>query len=238
MLRSLLREKKQPVPVDVLTGYAQWAKRYPAKAHNALMEIEERAMLSLLPADLRDRCCLDLACGSGRYLLLMQERRARHVVGLDYSAHMLVQARVTNETFELAQCPFLALPFAAETFDLMTCGLAVGHEANLDGIIAEAARLLRPGGLLIYSDFHPFATLAGWERSFTGENGITFKLEHYLHLYTDHQHACRQAGLVIDAVLEPRAGEHAPAGFQDWPVVLVIRAVKAAKNLQQETLPQ
>jgi malonyl-CoA O-methyltransferase len=224
----LLRDKKQPIQVDVLIGYAQWAKRYPAKAHNALMEIEERAMLSLLPHDLSDQCCLDLACGSGRYLLLMQDRQARQIFGLDYSAHMLAQARDTNEAFNLTQCPFLALPFAAETFDLITCGLAVGHDSNLKGIIAEAARLLRPGGLFIYSDFHPFATLAGWERSFTGENGATFKLEHYLHLYTDHQQACQQAGLAIDAVLEPRAGEHAPAGFQDWPVVLVIRAVKTA----------
>jgi malonyl-CoA O-methyltransferase len=228
-LKRFYNRSKNPATLDVLTGYAHWAENYPAKAHNPLMGIEERAMLSLLPDDLSDQHCLDLACGSGRYLLLMQARRARHLVGSDYSTHMLAQAKATNEAFELARSPFLPLPFAAETFDLITCGLAVGHDPNLKGAIAEAARLLRPGGLLIYSDFHPFATMAGWERSFTGKNGTTFKLEHYLHLYTDHQHACRQAGLVIDAVLEPRAGEHAPAGFQDWPVVLVIRAVKAAE---------
>ncbi|HXV42569.1 MAG TPA: class I SAM-dependent methyltransferase, partial [Anaerolineae bacterium] len=92
LLTKLFKQKNQPIVVDVLTGYAQWAKNYPAQAHNPLMEIEERAMLSLLPDDLSSRVCLDLACGSGRYMRLMRSRRAQQVFGVDYSADMLVQA--------------------------------------------------------------------------------------------------------------------------------------------------
>ncbi|MCK6615999.1 MAG: hypothetical protein L6Q47_17325 [Ignavibacteriaceae bacterium] len=54
-MTKLFKRKEKPISVDVLTGYAQWAKNYPAYAHNPLMEIEERAMLSLLPDDLRDK---------------------------------------------------------------------------------------------------------------------------------------------------------------------------------------
>lgn len=217
---------KQPTQLDVLTGYAHWAKNYPAKAHNLLMELEQEAMLSLLPADLSGKTCLDLACGSGRYLLLLQARGAAQVLGSDYSAHMLAQAHAASEPSGLIRHPFKALPFANETFDLITCGLAVGHEKNLCQALAEIGRVLRPGGYLFYSDFHPFGALRGWQRSFTTENGATFHVEHYLHLYNHHQQACAGAGLQIETVLEPKPGPPAPPEYRDFPVVLVIKAIK------------
>jgi malonyl-CoA O-methyltransferase len=220
--------RKKITPVDILAGYANWAKNYPAQAHNPLMEIEQQAMLSLLPDNLNGKMCLDLACGSGRYLLLMQQRSATQLVGTDYSPEMLVKAsyQLPIINYQLSRAPFFPLPFAAETFDLITCGLAVGHEKNLNRIVAEVARVLRPGGQFVYSDFHPFGRLLGWQRTFTAENGAVFSLEHYLHLYSHHQQACHAAGLTIDAVLEPLAGPKAPPEARHIPAVLVIRAVK------------
>lgn len=224
-LKKFLKSK-QPTQLDVLAGYAHWAKNYPARAHNLLMELEEAAMVSLLPADLRGKTCLDLACGSGRYLLLLQARGADKIVGSDYSAHMLTQAHTASEPPALVRHPFKALPFAAETFDLITCGLAVGHEKDLCQALAEIGRVLRPGGCLLYSDFHPFGALRGWQRSFTAENGLTFHVEHYLHLYSHHQQACAGAGLRIETVLEPKPGPPAPLEYRGFPVALVIKARK------------
>ncbi|MBI1880353.1 MAG: class I SAM-dependent methyltransferase [Chloroflexi bacterium] len=240
-LEELLKRKKHTVTVNVLTGYAHWAKNYPAEAHNPLMVIEEQAMLSLLPDNLNGQVCLDLACGSGRYLRLLQTHQAKSVFGLDYSADMLAEANNPKsrqghaseiKNPKLVRSPFLALPFTSASFDLITCGLAVGHEKNLNHIMAEISRVLRPGGVVVYSDFHPFGTLSGWQRSFTTANGDTFNLEHYLHLYSDHLQACQSAGLTITAMLEPAAGEHAPPGFQQMPVVLVIRAEKTGSKPQ------
>src|SRR5215216_2160507 len=74
-------------------AYALWAASYPPYAHNPLMLAEERAMLALLPSDLRGRAVLDAGCGSGRYLLHALRRGARRVVGVDLSSEMLAQAR-------------------------------------------------------------------------------------------------------------------------------------------------
>ena len=111
-------------------------------------------------------------------------------------------------------------------FDFITCGLAVGHEKNLSELLAEAARVLRPGGILLYSDFHPIGAFLGWKRTFTADNGTVYNLEHHLHLYSHHQQSCKAAGLDIDAVLEPFAGSNVPSQARNIPVVIVIRAVK------------
>lgn len=230
-IKQLLRRKPNPTTVDVLAGYAHWAENYPARAHNPLMEIEQNAMLSLLPDQLGGKRCLDLACGSGRYLLLLQKRNAVPVFGLDYSSEMLGQAsdvlkpQIARGKCHLTRGTFFPLPFADETFDLITCGLAFGHEENLSRSLLEASRVLRSEGTILYSDFHPIGALVGWKRSFKSDKGAVFNLEHSLHLYSDHQLACSMAGLAIDAVLEPLLGDAAPA-YHNFPAVLVVRAFK------------
>jgi malonyl-CoA O-methyltransferase len=188
---------------------------------------------------LSHKVCLDLACGSGRYIKALQAHQVEQLFGLDYSPEMLVQASNPKSQIpkghdvqnpKLTRGAFLALPFAAAAFDLIICGLAVGHEKNLAGALAEISRVLRPGGMVVYSDFHPFGTLSGWQRSFTTAKGETYNLEHYLHLYSHHLSACQFAGLTITAVLEPSAGRHAPPGYQKFPVVLVIRAEKMGQG--------
>ncbi|MCB0195272.1 MAG: class I SAM-dependent methyltransferase [Anaerolineae bacterium] len=221
-----------PTPVDILTGYAHWSKSYQASPHNPLMEVEQQAMLGLIPVDLRDYGCLDMACGSGRYTLLLQARRANCVFGIDYSADMLVQAKKVDLGGHLIRAPFWPLPLPDDHFDLITCGMAVGHEQNLPQLIAECARVLRPGGLLIYSDLHPFGASAGWQRTFKADNGTTYQLEHHFHTLSDHDHVCREAGLQIETVLEPSLPTNVDP--HQNPVVLVIKATKAdpISNLQ------
>ena len=116
-LSRLIRKENRTASLDVLTGYALWAKNYPAKAHNPFMKVEEQAMLSLLP-DPAGKICLDLACGSGRYMLLLQANAAR-IYGLDYSADMLAQATATDTALALVRGPFLSLPFADETTPIL-----------------------------------------------------------------------------------------------------------------------
>src|SRR3954464_15583188 len=79
--------------LEPAAAYALWAASYPPHAHNPLMLAEERAMLALLPADLRGCAVLDAGCGSGRYLLHALRRNARRVLGIDLSAEMLARAR-------------------------------------------------------------------------------------------------------------------------------------------------
>jgi malonyl-CoA O-methyltransferase len=133
-------------------------------------------------------------------------------------------ARAASLGYPLAQANLTSLPLASGAFDLIVCGLAVGHLADLSGSVREMARVLTGSGVLIYSDFHPFGALLGWKRSFRGVDGTDYAARHHVHLYAAHQAACQDAGLRIDAVREPLIDMDHP--YRGYPAVLVIRASK------------
>jgi malonyl-CoA O-methyltransferase len=219
MLRWLTRLRRQPITLDVVDAYARWASTYSPDAHTPLMRLEQQAVLDVLPdpAGLR---ALDLACGSGRYLRVLIERGAALAVALDLSRPMLGRARSLSPL--LACADMLHLPLPASTFDLVVCGLAVGHAADLACVLSEAARVLAHDGILVYSDLHPFGALAGWRRSFRGDDGREYVVRHHTHRLADHQAACRAAGLRVEAVREPTIDfDHEWRGA---PAAIVVRA--------------
>jgi SAM-dependent methyltransferase len=216
VLRRVLR-RLWPAPAEELgvrEAYARLADGYLAEAHNPFMRLEETTMLGLLP-DVTGKAALDVGCGTGRYLRILRERGAALTVGLDLSPEMLGKARGLAP---LARADLRALPIAAARFDLVTSGLAVGHVADLATALAEMARVLVPGGTLLYSDFHPSARLAGHARSFT-VGGRAFNVEHHLHLPDAHRAACGAAGLEIEEMRDGVSATRPP-----FPAVLAIRA--------------
>ncbi|MBL8163790.1 MAG: class I SAM-dependent methyltransferase [Anaerolineae bacterium] len=216
-----------PTTLSSLSAYDKWAAAYPPDAHNALMQAEQAALLNLLPP-LAGKTVLDLACGTGRYALLALERGATFALGVDNSPAMLranalpLRALATTE----------ALPLRNASFDGIICGLALGHLPRLDTSLREIARILKPGGWALISDFHPFIFLNGQRRTFTAPDGSTYAVEHYAHLYADYHRAAAEAGLRVDAVAEPRLGIDAGVRFANadtragTPVVIVYRMVK------------
>lgn len=215
------RLRRKPSTLNPKEAYALWAPTYAPRAHNPLMELEQRAMLELMP-DLTGQAVLDLACGSGRYLDLIMARAASLVLGLDLSRHML--ARVQKKLCPLIQADLRWLPLANSSFNVVVCGLAIGHVENLSSVMHEIGRVLKPNGVVVYSDFHPLGSLMGWKRTFGAADGRQYTVRHHAHLYADHHTACRAAGLAIEELREPVIDfSHK---WQSYPAVLVIRARK------------
>lgn len=226
-LRSRLFGADAPQTLSSLRAYEKWAASYPPDAHNALMQAEQAAMLDLLPP-LVGQSILDLACGTGRYGRLALERGAAAALGVDNSAAMLRANHLPLRALATSE----ALPLPDASFDGVICGLALGHLPALDASLRETARVLRPGGWALISDFHPFIFLNGQRRTFIAPDGRVYAVEHYAHLYADYHAAAQRAGLRIDAVVEPRLRVDVGARFADastragTPVVIVYRMVK------------
>ncbi|MDX1994955.1 MAG: class I SAM-dependent methyltransferase [bacterium] len=201
-------------------AYARWSAAYPPHAHNALMQLEQEAMLSLLPS-LQQKVVLDLGCGTGRYSQLAAEQKAGRVLAMDNSREMLMEGRRARAINAPIQAGLDAIPLAEQSVDVVVCALAIGHVKTVAPVLAELSRVLRAGGTALLSDFHPFLFLSGKQRTFTA-NGKTFAVEHYAHLYATLHAAAAQAHLRIDAILEPMM----TVDQQQQPAVIVYRLRK------------
>lgn len=216
MIRRLLQrlQHRSRLALGSRDAYAKWAQHYPPTPHNLLMEIEQQSMLSLMPT-LCDKRVLDLACGTGRYGLIAQSQGAELVVGVDNSYEMVARSSIPNSLVGSME----QIPLADASVDVVLCGLAVGHYANLDMILHEISRVLMTGGQAIISDFHPFQYLSGARRTFTVDD-TEYEVEHYPHLYQTLHSASENAGLSIDAIQEPLIQG------KIFPVVIVYRLIK------------
>lgn len=181
-------------------------------------------MQGLLPACAGQRV-LDLGCGSGRYLRLLHPRGPRFMVGLDLSSAMLARSRGSLEPVILGDGQ--ALPFGAQTFDLVVSGLVVGHVPDLGALLREVVRVTRPGGLVIYSDLHPDGAQAGWVRTFQTADGSQHVAPHHVHSRADHERECEAAGLHVEVIREPEVDF--PHPWQGRPAALLVRARRSGE---------
>lgn len=103
-------------------------------------------------AELASARVLELGCGSAPCTGWLQDRAA-FAVGMDISAGMLGRA---TRPAPLVQADALALPFADAAFDIVfTAFGALPFVADLDAALADAARVLRPGGRFVAAVPHP-----------------------------------------------------------------------------------
>ncbi len=199
-------------------AYSQWAADYPPVPHNLLMEIEHQSMLALMPT-LQGCVVLDLACGTGRWGQWATRHGAAFILGLDNSMAMLQNGVLKHGV----QAHMSSLPVMSASVDVVLCGLAIGHISHAVQTIVEVGRILKSGGVALFSDFHPHQAWSGAQRTFVGQDGKTYAVEHYVHSYADWHAAATEANLHITGVNEPRCLNESP---QAPPMVLVLRLEK------------
>jgi malonyl-CoA O-methyltransferase len=180
------------------------------------MEAEQGVMAPIIEAA-RPGHALDVGTGTGRYLPVIRAAGARLVVGADVSLAMLGRRQPGTVVVCADGC---RLPFPDGSFDLVVSSLMVGDVEDLSAWIDEAARVLVPGGHLVYSDFHPSWSARGWRRTFTAPNGRLCELPFFPHAIERHLECLEAASFSVRAIREPRlAGKPAP-------MVAVFHAVK------------
>lgn len=120
----------------------------------------ERLIVDLLPGT-RLGEMLDVGTGTARILELLAPRLDRGE-GIDLSREMLAVARANLERSGLAHCAvrqadMYDLPFEEKSFDVVSVHQVLHFADEPARVIAEAARVLRPGGRLVVVDFAPHA---------------------------------------------------------------------------------
>lgn len=199
------------VELSVLDGYAAWAQRYDEE-DNPLALIEGPAILEAC-GNVAGLSILDVGCGTGRHSLPLIKAGA-NVVGVDFSAEMLAVASRRFEEWQLTVDPRTAVrglgefrqhslpdqfPFADQSFALVIMGLVIEHVADLDAVMREAFRVLKPGGRCLVSALHPERTAAGQRARFLDPStGLRTPIATIHRTEKEYLSPARSAGFLID----------------------------------------
>jgi len=141
---------------------AYFQKNAPDWSRISALHVDDRAVDAAILERLsgtRIGDLLDLGTGTGHTLELLG-RKAESGIGIDRSLDMLKVARANIWCAGLRNCQvrladMLRLPYAAASFDTVILRMVLHFTESPVAAIAEAARVLRPGGRLLVVDFAP-----------------------------------------------------------------------------------
>lgn len=173
-------------------AYQRWAATYDSDP-NPQTALEASGVLQAL-ALTPGACILDAACGTGRYFPHLLPRVAA-LIGFDFAPAMLRKARAWFPTVPLVQADLEhGLPFGSSHFSHVLCAQTLKHCSELLTPIDEFFRVLRPGGILVFSVTHPDMDFTDYELRNTPKFILSQEADITHHTCDDYFHALAAAG--------------------------------------------
>ncbi|HEX3255466.1 MAG TPA: methyltransferase domain-containing protein [Gaiellaceae bacterium] len=126
-------------------------------ADESWWEVFERIVAA---GDLDGRRTLDVGCGTGTFAVALAERGGK-VWGVDASPEMLSEARAKGSRARFKEGNAEALPFKDGWFERVVMRLSLQH-VDRPRALAEAARVLVPGGRIAIASFDPKHFSSHW----------------------------------------------------------------------------
>ena len=137
----------------------KWHRAYIQNAYRELENGTTRRQLDTLNINATGKRALDVGCGPGNLLVALSTDTPDLLVGVDVDAIFLTSG--SSQIGKLIEPPSAipallraslpTLPFADETFDLVTCFLVMPHVPDDRAALTELTRVLKPGGTLAIS---------------------------------------------------------------------------------------
>jgi ubiquinone/menaquinone biosynthesis C-methylase UbiE len=181
--------------------------------------------------DVAGKDILELGCGGAQWSIFLA-KRAASPVGLDNSRQQLVHARrLMSEAgvgFPLVQGSAERVPLADQRFDVVFCDHGGMSFADPERSVAEASRLLRPGGLLAFNMASPilFLSWSEWteaveeklQRPYFGMRRFEYNdgLVEYQLPYGEWMRLFRQNGLIVEDLIEIQPPEEATTTYVEY----------------------
>jgi ubiquinone/menaquinone biosynthesis C-methylase UbiE len=186
------------------------------------------AFFSMLP-DVQGLVGLDIGCGEGHNTRLLAKRGAR-VRAVDIADILVAHARQAEEDEPLGidyrVASAVALPFDEATFDFATGVMSFMDIPEIERVLTETYRVLRPGGFLQFSITHPcFDT--PHRRNLRDANGRTYAME-------VGQYFRALNGEITEWLFE-KAPTHVTQGMSKFKVPRFTRTVSQWLNLLIDT---
>jgi SAM-dependent methyltransferase len=176
-----------------------------------------------LLGDVAGRRVLEVGCGAGQCARWLRSQGAS-VVGLDLSYRQLQHSRriddATGVVVPVVCATATAVPLADASFDLACSAFgALPFVSGIDGVMAEVARVLRPGGRWVFATTHPLRWVFPDDPTSSGMSVVRSYFDRTPYVeedaagrpsYVEHHHtigdwvrAVVSAGFLVEDVVEP-----------------------------------
>ena len=180
--------------------------------------------------DVRNKRVLVLGCGGGQDCVALAKMGAI-AVGIDPSVEQIAYAKQYTERNGVDNVSFAVTPaedlsrFDDESFDLVVSSNALNYALETERALAEAHRVLRGGGGLIFAVTHPLSAIASddapyaledsyWDDildwTWTFEDGTAARLRGRFPTFGEWYDMLRDAGFEVERVIEPREDDRTP----------------------------
>ncbi len=235
---------------DQAKGYAaagvrNWENEEPSWGIWGVAESE----VGMLPAEIEGKDAIELGCGTA-YVSAWLARRGARPVGIDNSEGQLATARELQQRFGL-EFPLIhgnaeRVPYPDESFDIAISEYGASIWCDPEEWIPEAARLLRPGGELVFLVNSVLGMLCSGELGATqtqlmrpqfGMNRFEWPDDDSVEFHISHGAMIallRESGFDVEQLIEVRPPADAESGYdlvelewaRSWPCEEVWRARK------------
>lgn len=209
--------------------------------------------LKILLPDFKGKNVLDLGCGYGWHCIYAKEQGAEFVTGIDISEKMLeiAKEKTPYKDIEYLCSPIEDIDFADESFDIVLSSLTFHYIKSFEDIVKKINRILKTGGVFIFSVEHPIFTAEGSQNWYRNKNGeiLHFPVDNYFYegerkadflgedvvkyhkTLTTYLNSIIQNGFEITNIVEPQPPENMMdiEGMKDEmrrPMMLIVSAVK------------
>ena len=152
--RSGLNElSANPDSGDIERYYDQWAAEYDDDLRHWNYQAPVEAAALLRQGVPLEAPVLDAGCGTGLSGQALKALGYMHVTGMDLSQASLDLAQQTGAYERLAQVDMqqLPLPYETDEFAGLQCVGVLTYVPDTDGIVREFCRIVRPGGLVVFT---------------------------------------------------------------------------------------
>lgn len=204
-------------------------------------------LLRHLKPIIKNKKTLDVGCGDGTFTNELYKLGAK-IQGVDISEKLIEYAKGNYKNINFSVANASKLKFSNKSFDIVVSNLMVHYFKNLSHLFKEISRILKPGGIFLFSFHHPFNEVLKIQNS--GKNDKLFitpyfhndqyfwemdgmRMKSYHHTFTEVSKKLKESSFYIEEIEESQAP---PAGIKldkeiydfsnKYPTFCIIKAVK------------
>ena len=170
-----------------------------------MLALDERLCSHLLDTiPITGAVIADVGCGTGRHWSKLYEKRPARLLGYDVSQGMLdmLKAKYPQATTTLLHDPTLP-GLDTASCDLVISTLTIAHIPDPEAALTEWNRVLKPGGQILLTDYHPEALAKGGQRTFR-DKGQTIAVRNHIHPIPAIKEIAKGLGLAVLQTVEQK----------------------------------